>query len=140
MLEGTDGRLHYVPLPPAPERIVTQQPLRTGDLVTLTRSAFVHQGRETVQTKAEVIEVAQSIGGLIYHGRLVGYAHGQDKQRYAVVDIGRDELRAFPARDAGIAAGREVRATCHRTNDGRRLVWRLGDAELERQRQRGRAR
>ena len=100
MLEGTDGRLHYVPLPPALERIVTARPPRIGDLVALTRSVSVHQGREFVQTKVEGIEIAQSIDGLIYRGRLVGYAHGQDKQRYAVVDIGRDEVLAFPARDA----------------------------------------
>ena len=140
MLEGTDGRLHYVPLPPAPQRIATPRPLRIGDLITLTPSASVQQGREVVQTKVEGVEIAQSIEGLIYRGRFVGYAHGQDKQRYAVVDIGRDEVIAFPARDADIAAGREVRATCYRADDGRRFIWRLADAELERQRQRGRER
>jgi len=140
MLEGTDGRLHYVPLPPAPERIVTARTPRIGDLVTLTRLVSVHQGREIVQTKVEGIEIAQSIDGLIYRGRLVGYAHGQDKQRFAVIDVGRDEVLAFPARGTDIAAGREVRVTCHRADDGGRLIWRLADAEHERQRQRGRER
>jgi hypothetical protein len=120
--------------------IVTSGLLRTGDLVTLTRSASAHQGRETVQTKVEVVEIAQSIDGLIYRGQLVDYARGQDKQRLAIVDIGRDEVIAFPARDADIAAAREVRATCHRAGDGRRFIWRLADAEHERQRQRGRER
>ena len=105
--------------------------------MTLTRLVSVHQGRETVQTKVEGIEIAQSIDGLIYRGRIVGYARGQDKQRFAVIDVGRDEVLAFPARAADIAAGREVRVTCHRADDGRRLIWRLADAELERQRQRG---
>jgi len=139
MLEGTDGHLHYILQPPSTERVSVPRQLRVGDLVTLTRKAYVQQGRQTMQTEIRAIEIMQSIDGLMVRGRLLGYARGQDKQRYAVVDTGREAI-AFRTEDAEIAAGREVRATCHRVDNDRRqrLVWRLGDEERERQRGRER--
>ena len=140
MLEGTDGRLHYIPQPPATERTSGPRQLRIGDLVTLTRSAYVQQGRQTVQTDIQVIHIVQPIDGLIFRGRLLGYARGQDSQRYTVVDTGR-EVMAFRTENADVAAGRDVRATGHRVweEDRRqRLIWRLGDEERERQRGRER--
>ena len=129
----------YILQPPGTERVSVPRQLRVGDLVTLTRKAYVQQGRQTMQTKIRAIEIMQSIEGLIVRGRLLGYARGQDKQRYAVVDTGREAI-AFRTEDAEIAAGREVRAMCHRVDNDRRqrLIWRLGDEERERQRGRER--
>ena len=69
----------------------------------------------------------------------MGYARGQDSQRYAVVDTGR-EVMAFRTEDAEVAAERDVRATGHRVEEDRRqrLIWRLADDERERQRGRER--
>ncbi len=139
LLEGTDGRLHYIPQRPASERVSGPRQLRVGDLVTLTRRAYVQQGRQTVQTEIRAISIVQSIEGLIFRGQLLGYARGQDRQRYAVVDTGR-EVMAFRTENAEVAVGRDVRATCHRLENDRRqrLSWRLGDEERERQRGRER--
>ena len=139
LLEGTDGRLHYIPQPPTTERTLGPPQLRVGDLVTLTRRARAQEGRQTVQTDVQVIQIVQPIDGLIFRGRLVGYARGQDSQRYAVVDTGR-EVMAFRTENAEIAAGRDVRATGHQVEEDRRrrLIWRLGDDGRERQRGRER--
>ncbi|PYN12724.1 MAG: hypothetical protein DME06_08660 [Candidatus Rokuibacteriota bacterium] len=81
------------------------------------------------------IPILPPVEGLIYRGRLVGYARGQDGRRYAVVDTGR-ELRAFRADDAELAVGRGVRASAHPAEADRRrqLLWRLGADERERER------
>ena len=95
--------------------------------------------REVERTVGRTIPVAQPLEGLIYRGRLVGYARGHDGGRYAVVDIGR-ELVAVRTESAELAAGREVRATVpdQMEDRRRRLIWRLGDDERERQRERTR--
>ena len=81
------------------------------------------------------IPILPPVEGLIYRGRLVGYARGQDGRRYAVVDTGR-EFRAFRADDAELAVGRGVRASAHQAEADRRrqLLWRLGADERERER------
>ncbi len=82
------------------------------------------------------IHVVQPLAGLIYRGQLVGYARGRDGPRYAVVNTGR-ELSAFRTEDAGLAAGRGVRATAHEAEERRRQrlqLWRLGDDEHEHER------
>ena len=87
------------------------------------------------RTLGRAILILPPVEGLIYRGRLVGYGRGQDGQRYAVVDTGR-ELRAFRADDAELAVGRGVRASAHPAEADRRrqLLWRLGADERERER------
>ncbi|PYM37623.1 MAG: hypothetical protein DME17_07165 [Candidatus Rokuibacteriota bacterium] len=86
------------------------------------------------RTLGRAITILPPVEGLIYRGRLVGYGRGQDGQRYAVVDTGR-ELRAFRADDAELAVGRGVRASAHQAEaDRRQLLWRLGADERERER------
>ena len=87
------------------------------------------------RTLGRAITILPPVEGLIYRGRLVGYGRGQDGQRYAVVDTGR-ELRAFRADDAELAVGRGVRASAHQAEAQRRwqLLWRLGADERERER------
>ena len=87
------------------------------------------------RTLGRAITILPPVEGLIYRGRLVGYGRGQDGQRYAVVDTGR-ELRAFRADDAELAVGHGVRASAHQAEAQRRwqLLWRLGADERERER------
>ena len=94
---------------------------------------------EVERVVGRAIPIAQPVEGLIYRGRLVGYARGRDGQRYAVVDVGR-ELVAVRTDSAELAAGREVRATVpgEMEDRRRRLIWRLGDDEREQQRERTR--
>jgi hypothetical protein len=86
------------------------------------------------RTLGRAILILPPIEGLIYRGRLVGYGRGQDGQRYAVVDTGR-ELRAFQADDAELAVGRGVRASAHPAEADRRrqLYWRLAADDRERE-------
>ncbi len=87
------------------------------------------------RTFGRAIPILPPVEGLIYRGRLVGYGRGQDGQRYAVVDTGR-ELRALRVDDAELAVGRGVRASAHQAEADRRrqLLWRLGTDERERER------
>ncbi len=93
--------------------------------------------KQVERTVGRAVTVARPIDGLIYRGRLVGYARGRDNQRYAVVDLGR-EVMAFRTEDAELLAGRDVRAEGHAVEDDRRrrLIWRLGDDEREQHRER----
>jgi len=93
--------------------------------------------RDVQRTLGRSVTTVPPSEGLIYRGRLVGYARGEDGQRYAVVDTGR-ELAAFRTAEAEITAGREIRAMAQHTDDDRRrrLIWRLGDDERERHRER----
>jgi hypothetical protein len=83
------------------------------------------------------VSIESPVEGLIYRGRLVGYARGHEGERYAVVDTGR-ELVAFGTADTELAAGREVRATAHQSEADRRrqLIWRVGEDQREQQRDR----
>jgi type IV secretory pathway VirD2 relaxase len=170
LLEGTDGRLHYIPQPPAVERAREMGQLRVGEVVTLTGTAIDRDGRQIIQTQIEVhapktrvpgrsvepagrvpespsfpeldqvargerrrIQMVPALDGLLYRGRLVGYARERDGQRYAVVDIGR-ELVALRTDDVELVAGREVRVEGRQVTDAqgrRRQIWRLGPDQRE---------
>jgi hypothetical protein len=174
LLEGTDGKLHYVHQPREFEKARGAGRLRIGDVVTLSGHLATRGGHEAMETRVTVQpaktgptgrpterartipepgglpslkQVERTVGrvvaivpptdGLIYRGRLVAYAHGRNRGRYAVVDTGR-ELVAFRTERGELATGREVRATVHQTDDDRRrrLIWRLGDDEREHKRER----
>ena len=90
------------------------------------------------RTLRRPVPVVQPVEGLVSRGWLLGYARGRDRQRYAVVDTGR-ELAALRTDDVGLAAGCQVRAVVNRTDaDRRRQLWRLRDIEREPQRERAR--
>jgi len=137
LLEATDGRLHYLPLA-ASVHVIAPRQLQIGDLVSITERAGVEHGKATRRTTIQAVEIAQAIVGLDFRGRLLGYAPGPDMQRHAIVDLGQD-VRAVPAREAGLEPGCQVRATCQpMEQDRRRLTWKLVEEQRERQRQRGR--
>lgn len=83
------------------------------------------------------IRVVEPLEGLLYRGRLLGYAEDPHGHHYAVVDTGR-ELAAFRTQERGLAAGRDVRATGHGAENvqGHMLTWRLRAIEHERERAR----
>jgi hypothetical protein len=87
------------------------------------------------RTFGRAIPILPPVEGLICRGRLVGYGRGEDGQRYAVVDTGR-ELRAFRVDEAELAIRRGVRASAHQAEAGprRQLMWRLDADERERER------
>jgi type IV secretory pathway VirD2 relaxase len=141
LIEATDGRLHYLQQPPEGAWAVGPRQLRLSELVAMDNERYIDMHRERVRTTLRVIDSGPDIPGLFYRGNLLGYASGPNKQRHAIVDLGR-EVMAFPAPNLDIAAGREVRATSHHEdhNGRRRLVWQLANEERERQRERGRGR
>jgi type IV secretory pathway VirD2 relaxase len=53
LLEGTDARLHYIPLPRAMGRSLRARRLGTGEVVTLTGQAIERPGRRDVQIGVE---------------------------------------------------------------------------------------
>jgi len=54
LLEGSDGRLHYIPQPPAVERARGAGQLRVGDVVTLSGYQIERGGRQMVETRVDV--------------------------------------------------------------------------------------
>lgn len=137
MIEATDGRLHYIPtgsrLEVTAGSLSAARRLVIGDLVTLTRSIYVEPGRQVVRTQIQAVELVKSIVGISFSGRLLGYGHGHDKQRYALVDVGR-EVWAAPAGKSDIAIGRKVRAKCSYDDHDprRRFAWQLASDQTTR--------
>ncbi len=113
----------------------TERP--TGRVRPVPEPGSLPSLKQVERTVGRAVAVVRPIDGLIYRGRLVGYARGRDNQRYAVVDLGR-EVMAFRTEDAELLAGRDVRVEGHAVDDDRRrrLIWRLGDDEREQHRQR----
>src|SRR5260370_13289348 len=54
LLEGTDGRLHYISQPAAVERARGAGRLRVGDVVTLSGDQIERGGRQMVETRVDV--------------------------------------------------------------------------------------
>src|SRR3989442_8702569 len=54
LIEGTDGRLHYIAQPPAVERARGAGRLHIGDVVTLTGHGIERGGRQMVETLVDV--------------------------------------------------------------------------------------